>query len=54
MVTCALCHKEFVGEIELETHLSLFHKLDAQASCSRDNLKRKAISNDDCVESKKG
>ena len=54
MVTCALCHKEFVGEIELDIHLTVFHKLDAQASCSRDNLKRKAISNDDCVESKKG
>ena len=54
MVTCALCHKEFVGKIELDIHLTVFHKLDAQASCSRDNLKRKAISNDDCVESKKG
>ena len=54
MVTCALCRKEFVGETELNLHLALFHKLDAEASCSRGNLKRKSLSNDDCVESKKG
>ena len=54
MVTCALCRKEFVGETELNLHLALFHKLDAQASCSRGNLKRKSLSNDGDVETKKG
>ena len=54
MVTCALCRKEFVGETELNLHLVLFHELDAQASCSRGNLKRKSLSNDERVDSKKG
>ena len=54
MATCALCNQKFAGEIELDFHLALFHNLDAQASCSTHNLKRKSLSNDDGVESKKG
>ena len=54
MATCALCNQKFAGEIELDLHLALFHNLDAQASCSTHYLKRKSLSNDDGVESKKG
>ena len=53
MKTCALCNQKFVGEIELELHLSLVHDLGGQASSSARNLKRKSLSNDG-VEAKKG
>ena len=54
MATCALCNQKFAGEIELNFHLALFHNLDAQASSSANNLKRKSLSNDGGVETKKG
>ena len=54
MPTCTLCNEKFVGEIELDFHLALFHNIDTQASCSTNNLKRKSLSNDDSVEAKKG
>ena len=54
MATCALCNQKFAGEIELDFHLALFHNLDAQASTSSHNLKRKSLSNDDVIETKKG
>ena len=54
MATCALCNQKFAGEIELNFHLALFHNLGAQASSSAHNLKRKSLSNDGDVETKKG
>ena len=54
MKTCAICNQKFADEIELEFHLALVHNLGGQASSSACNLKRKSLSNDGDVETKKG